>query len=76
MNNTWKFFSHFNRVNMFRKDPKVWTVHFRGTCYQGKEISYHVVTSTEYKPEGRQPRARIVGRASIVRVIADVIYVQ
>lgn len=65
---TWKFFSHFNRINMQRKDPKVWTVHFRNVCYQGTGIIFNVPTSTTYDPDGRQPRAKMVGRARQVEV--------
>lgn len=71
----YKFFSHFNRVNMFRKDPRVWTVHYRGTCYQGEKIVYRVPTETVFKPEGAQPRARVIGWASAVEVYKGAIYV-
>lgn len=67
---TWRFFSHFNRVNMQRGNPNVWTVHFRGTCYQGEEVVFNVPTFTEYKPKGQQPRAKIRGRAHFVNIVA------
>jgi hypothetical protein len=63
---TWQFFAHFNRVNMHRKDPNVWTVHFRGTCFQGTDVIFNVPTYTSYKPNRKQPRARIHGRAHYV----------
>jgi hypothetical protein len=63
---TWQFFSHFNRVNMQRKDPNIWTVHFRGACYQGTNIVFNVPTFTTYNPTGTQPRAKIRGRAHFV----------
>lgn len=64
---TWKFFSHFNRINMQRGNPKVWTVHFRGTCYQAEGIVYKVHTFTTFDPKGRQPRAKVCGRAREVK---------
>jgi hypothetical protein len=63
---TWRFFSHFNRVNMQRGNPNVWTVHFRGACIQGTEVVFNVPTYTTFKPNGRQPRAKVVGRAHFV----------
>jgi len=66
--NTWRFFAHFNRINMQRGDPRVWTVHFRGQCIQCEEIIANVPTYTEYKPNGKQPRAKIRGRAHYVEL--------
>jgi hypothetical protein len=62
------FFAHFNRVNMQRKLPQVWTVHFRGTCYQVEGIDFKVPTSTRFIPDGKQPRATMRGLASNVIV--------
>jgi hypothetical protein len=62
------FFAHFNRVNMQRKLPQVWTVHFRGTCYQVEGIEFKVPTITRFVPEGKQPRATMRGRAAQVIV--------
>lgn len=69
MNTTWRFFSHFNRVNMQRGDPRVWTVHFRGVCFQGTEIIFNVPTSTTYRAKGPQPRAKVCGRAHYVDMV-------
>jgi len=65
-NTTWKFFAHFNRINMQRGNPNVWTVHFRGTCFQAQEIIFNVPSRTTFNPKGRQPRAKIAGRAHYV----------
>ena len=64
------FFAHFNRINMQRGDPNVWTVHFRGQCIQCEGIEFRVPTSTKYKPNGRQPRATMVGKAAWVAMKA------
>jgi hypothetical protein len=64
----YSFFAHFNRVNMQRKLAQVWTVHFRGTCYQVESIKFKVPTTTRFVPEGRQPRATMRGLASTVTV--------
>lgn len=65
----YRFFAHFNRVNMQRGDPKVWTVHFRGQCLQAESISFCVPMTTVYKPNGRQPRATL--RGSCVDVVSS-----
>ncbi len=64
----YRFFVHFNRVNMQRGDPKVWTVHFRGVCYQTQKIRFKGVVEldSDYKPDGRQPRATFRGAAKKV----------
>lgn len=63
---TYRFFAHFNRNNMRKGDQRVWTLHFRGVCYQTPEIRFAVPTETKYKPEGRQPRAVIQGHCKNV----------
>lgn len=68
MRKQYAFFAHFNRINMVRKLPQVWTVHFRGTCYQVKGIEFKVPTITRFVPEGKQPRATMRGLASKVVV--------
>jgi hypothetical protein len=66
MSKTYKFFSHFNRVNMIQGKKEVWSVHFRNSCIQGTGITYEVATSTTFKSNGRQPRAKIIGFAAAV----------
>ena len=57
----YRFFAHFNRINMQRGDPKVWTVHIKGTCLQAEEVKFKVPVETRYVPNGRQPRATLRG---------------
>jgi hypothetical protein len=68
MTKSWAFFVHFNRVNMQRGDPRVWTIHFRGTCYQVEDFSTFVPMHSSYRPDGQQPRATMRGKASEVTV--------
>lgn len=70
-----RFFAHFNRVNMVRGLPNVWTVHFRGECIQGEAIEFRVPCITRYVPKGKQPRATLRGDAHNVRVLRGVIVV-
>ena len=60
----YKFFAHFNRINMQRGNPNIWTVHYRGQCIQTKGINFRVPVLTKYKPDGRQPRAVLEGYAN------------
>lgn len=68
----YKFRAHFNRVNMQRKDSRVWTVHFRGKCIQCEGIRFELVEGgpihTLYNPLGKQPRATLNGFATQVRL--------
>jgi hypothetical protein len=61
------FFAHFNRINMQRGDPRVWTVHFRGVCYQCRGFVCRMPIVTQYREEARQPRAILKGKAESVR---------
>lgn len=54
---------------MQRGNPNVWTVHFRGTCYQGQEVIFQVPLKTRYRADGKQPRATLRGMAR--RVYSD-----
>lgn len=69
------FFAHFNRINMQRGDPKVWTVHFRGQCIQASNIRFEVPMTTRYRPTGAQPRATLRGKASDVRFEGETVVV-
>ena len=60
-----KFRAHFNRVNMQRGSPYVWTVHNSRGCYQGTGIVSFVPMRTVFKPEGKQPRAYFEGWAHV-----------
>jgi hypothetical protein len=60
-----KFKAHFNRVNMQRGNPNVWTVHTSRACYQVTEIKSYVPMLTTFKKDGKQPRAYFSGRAEV-----------
>lgn len=60
-----KFEIHFNRINMQRKSLKVWTVHTSKGCIQTKNIKCYVPLVTQFKPDGRQPRAKLLGKGDI-----------
>jgi hypothetical protein len=60
-----KFRAHFNRVNMQRGNPKVWTVHNSRGCFQGAGISSEVPMRTVFKKNGKQPRAYFEGYAHV-----------
>jgi hypothetical protein len=60
---TFVFKLHFNRINMQRGDPRVWTVRFRGVCHQCIGVSLLIPAITTYDPAGRQPRALVRGYA-------------
>ena len=57
---------HFNRNNMQQKKDTVWTVKFRGICYQVEEVIVKVPMMTRFKPDGPQPRALLIGWAKDV----------
>lgn len=52
---------HFNRVNMQRGNPNVWTAHNSRGCFQAQKlIIMHdgkVVAETVFSPTAKQPRA-------------------
>ncbi len=52
---------HFNRVNMQRKDPRVWSAHNSHGCHQSEvvRVVHNGVTVLEsvYNPDATQPRA-------------------
>lgn len=56
---------HFNRINMQRGLPTVWTVHTSDACYQVEEVEIRVPVLTKYRPTARQPRAFFSGFAHI-----------
>lgn len=65
-----KFRAHFNRINMQRGKPQVWTVHTSRACYQVKQIRILVPAETVFNPAGPQPRAYFAGYAH-VRIEGD-----
>ena len=56
---------HFNRINMQRGDPRVWTVHTRGQCIQTEQIRCKVPVESRYRPTAQQPRAYFVGKGRV-----------
>jgi hypothetical protein len=54
---------HFNRINMSRKLPQVWSAHTHVCCNGSKEVFIRhggkIIGKTVFNPEGRQPRAYI-----------------
>ena len=72
---TYAFFAHFNRINMQRGKPKVWSVHFRGTCHQATALMFKVPLHTRYLPNGAQPRATIRGKAAHIRWDGDTLVI-
>jgi hypothetical protein len=70
-----KFRAHFNRINMQRGNPNVWTVHNSRACYQGKEIHLLVPVKSVFNPGGRQPRAYFEGYGH-VEVVGSAVFVR
>lgn len=52
---------HFNRINMQRKDSRVWTASNSQGCNQAERIvltrNGEVIAETTFDPAARQPRA-------------------
>lgn len=60
-----KFKLHFNRVNMQRGNPKIWTIHFSDRCIQAVRVIVQGKLESIFKPEARQPRAYFTGRGTV-----------
>ena len=56
-----KFRLHFNRINMQRGNPNIWTVHLSDKCIQVQDVKVSVPVETIYSPTARQPRAYLSG---------------
>jgi hypothetical protein len=60
---------HFNRVNMSRKDPRVWSAHTSQSCNQSEKIivrhNGQTVLETVFNPDGQQPRAYLETTAHV-----------
>ncbi len=61
-----KFRLHFNRINMQRGNPNVWTIHNSRGCFQTHKVIVHVPLETIFKKDARQPRAYFSGYGTIV----------
>lgn len=68
-----KFRLHFNRINMQRGLPTVWTIHLSDRCIPAREVDVQVPLRAVFKPEARQPRAWLEGRG-VVRVVEEGVY--
>lgn len=60
---------HFNRVNMARKDPRVWSAHTSRSCNMSEKIVVMhngvKVLETVFNPAGKQPRAYLLTHATV-----------
>jgi hypothetical protein len=60
---------HFNRVNMVRGNPNVWTAHNSRGCFQAEKLVImhdgKVIAETVFAPEAKQPRAYFVAQAEV-----------
>jgi len=60
---------HFNRINMQRGNPNVWTAHNSRGCFAAtKLVIMHkgeVVAETVFDPKANQPRAYFVAQAEV-----------
>lgn len=68
MNRRLKFRLHFNRINMQRGNPNVWTVHNSRGCFQAQKVVVMVPVESVFKKDGRQPRAYFSGSATLSRL--------
>lgn len=60
---------HFNRVNMVRGNPNVWTAHNSRGCFGAEKLVImhegKVIAETVFNPKAKQPRAYFVARAEV-----------
>jgi hypothetical protein len=60
---------HFNRINMQRKDSRVWTASNSRACNQAEKLvvvhNGKVVLETVFRPDAPQPRAYFVAYAEV-----------
>jgi hypothetical protein len=60
---------HFNRINMQRKDPRIWSAHNSHGCHMSEQIKVvhngQVILETVYKPEATQPRAYLLAHGTV-----------
>lgn len=60
---------HFNRINMQRGNPNVWTASNSHACNQAEKLVVmhkgKVVLETVFKPEAQQPRAYFVATGQV-----------
>jgi hypothetical protein len=60
---------HFNRINMQRKDSRVWSAHTSKSCNMSEKIVVMhngvKILETVFNPSGRQPRAYLETQADV-----------
>lgn len=65
------FWLHFNRINVQRGEPDIWTVHLSDQCIQTKKVICTTPIETVYRGQkAQQPRAYFKG-VGIVDVFDD-----
>lgn len=61
---------HFNRVNMSRRDPRVWSAHIHKACNQSEEVLIRhgdkVIGKTVFRPDAPQPRAYVEFNGEVI----------
>lgn len=66
MKKKYRFFFHYNKPMSQRTGEKLWSVHYRGTCYIVKSIDCHVNCNS--KVNKTQPYVVMQGFADTVLV--------
>jgi hypothetical protein len=60
---------HFNRINMQRKDSRVWSAHTSRSCNMSEKIIVMhngvKILETVFDPAGKQPRAYLLAHADV-----------
>jgi hypothetical protein len=60
---------HFNRINMQRGNPRVWTAHTSRLCSQGRRVVIRFqgrpILETVYRPDSQQPRAYLSAQGTV-----------
>ena len=62
----YRFFLHYNKPTSAKMGVAVWTVHWRGACYQVLNIECRVATETHTRKT--QPRGVVRGYADILEL--------
>lgn len=60
-----KFKVHFNRINMQRGLPTVWTIHMSDRCIPATQVVMDIPVVTHYDPVHDQPRAWFQGNGFV-----------
>lgn len=57
----WRFFLHYNKPMSRKAEVPVWTIHWKGKCYQAYNLKVRAWTETH--EQNRQPRGVVRGYA-------------